>query len=119
MNRETFVTIFSALMAEADAELLREAEGLVFWRRRELRTARVQQFSPGQVIVYLTGNGKTQKIGTIDHLNRFSVTVKHQHATEGYTAEVVTIERVLRPYGQLASAELPPSFGKRGPDAPA
>lgn len=99
MRRETFVTLVSTIISEADDELLREAEGLVFWRKRELRQEKVKQYRAGQKIVYLARDGKTEKQGTIDHLNKFSVTVKHDHPTEGYTPEVVQIERVLRDAG--------------------
>jgi hypothetical protein len=74
---------------------MNEREGLVFWRKRELRTEAVKQYKPGQMIRYLLKDGKTVKVGTIDHLNRFSVTVKHHHPRESYTSEIVQIERVL------------------------
>jgi hypothetical protein len=95
MKRETFVTIMSSLLAEANHELLREAEGLVFWRKRELRAEEVQEYEPGQTIEYLAKDGRTRKQGTIAKLNKYSVTVRHPHATEGYKPEVIMIERVL------------------------
>lgn len=95
MKRETFIAIMSSLMSEANHELLREADGLVFWRKRELRAEEVRLYRPGQQIEYLARDGKTHKTGVIDHLNKFSVTVKHPDATQGYKPEVVPIERVL------------------------
>lgn len=118
MRRETFIQILSALMAEADDELLREAEGLVFWRKRELRAEKVQLYAPGQYIAYLAKDGKTRKVGMIDHLNKFSVSIKHPDAHEGFKPEVVMIERVLglnnRPIETDYSypVDLPPGFGQ-------
>ena len=94
MKRETFVSILSATLAEADEELLREAEGLVFWRRRELRALRVQEFSAGERISFTMPDGTTRD-GTIHHLNRYSITVHEAHPTSGYTAIVIPVERVL------------------------
>lgn len=94
MKRETFVQILSALLAEADDELLREAEGLVFWRKRELRAQLVQQYRAGDVIEYTLANGQ-RKTGKIHHLNKYSVTVRWTHQTQGYQSEVIAIERVL------------------------
>jgi hypothetical protein len=102
IRRETFVSCLTSLLAEADAALLSEAEGLVFWRKRELRALRVAEYSAGQFIRYLAKDGQTELNGRIDHLNRYSVSVKRDHPTEGYSIEVVAIERVLglgmRPY---------------------
>lgn len=95
MRRETFVSLVSTIISEADEELLREAEGLVFWRKRELRAERVQEYEPGQIIEYLAKDGRTRKQGPIAKLNKYSVTVRHPHETEGYKPEVIMIERVL------------------------
>lgn len=99
IRRETFVTIITALLGDADEELVREAEGLIFWRKRELRQDKVREYKAGERIVYLARDGKTEKQGTIDHLNKFSVSVKHDDPHEGYKPEVVQIERVLRRAG--------------------
>lgn len=95
MRRETFVAILSAALAEADADLVSEAKGLIFWRERELKAETVRRYAPGLVINFLAKDGTTRKQGTIDHLNKFSVSVKHSHPTEGFVVEVVPIERVL------------------------
>lgn len=94
MKRETFIALLSATLAEADAELLSEARDLLGWRERELRTARVRLFAPGQEIEYLAKDGETHLNGIVDHLNRFSLTVRHGHSL-GFDSEVVPIERVL------------------------
>lgn len=94
MKRETFVQIMSALLAEADAELLREAEGLVFWRKRELRAELVTHYSVGQEITYQMPGG-SKKSGAIHQLNRFSVSVRHPHPIVGYTVDVVPVERII------------------------
>lgn len=98
MKRETFITCLQALLSEADDELLREAEGLVFWRRRELRAARVQELAPflGQEVEYLARDGATRKRGTLDHLNKYSISVKIPSETAGYIVTVVPIERYLQ-----------------------
>lgn len=97
MKRETFITCLQALLAEADEELLREAEGLTFWRRRELRAAAIQLMAPliGQPIIYLARDGHTQCEGVLDHLNKYSVTVKTDDPLTGYTAKVVPLERLI------------------------
>ena len=98
MKRENFVTAIQALLSEADEELLREAEGLVFWRRRELRAAAIALYRPlvGQTIRYLARDGRTELEGELDHLNKYSVTVKTSfNAVTGYTATVVPLERIL------------------------
>lgn len=98
IERATFVAILSALLAVCDEALVREAKNLLYGRERELRAARVRKYSPGQFIVYLLKDGKTEQEGTIDHLNQFSVSVKRPHATQGYITEVVPIERILPRY---------------------
>lgn len=75
MKRETFLAILSAALAEADGELLAEAKGLVFWRERALRTERVQEFAPGQIVTWHEPAGATWH-SVIDHLNQFSLSVK-------------------------------------------
>lgn len=95
MKRETFVAILSAALAEADVDLVIEAQNLIQGRYRILRQLRVQQFRAGQDIVYLARDGHTHRRGTIDHLNRFSVTVLRPHPTEGTASEVVGVERII------------------------
>lgn len=95
MKRETFIALLSATLAEADAELLSEARNLLGWRERELRTARVREFAPGDNIEYLAKDGKTHLFGTVDHLNRFSLTIRYAEPLQGFRPEVVPIERVL------------------------
>lgn len=94
MKRETFVSLVSTLLSEADDELLREAEGLCFWRRRELRAERVKLFMAGQQIEYLTKDGR-KRVRPIDHLNKYSVSVKVPRDGGGWTVEVIPIERVI------------------------
>ena len=96
MNRDPFIAILTALLSEADEELLREADGLLFWRRRELRAARTAQLAPlvGKTIGYLTKAG-TVREAQLDHLNKYSVSVKELHPTEGYKLTVVPVERVV------------------------
>lgn len=97
MKRETFVQIISALLAEADDELIREAEGLLFWRKRELRSQRVKRLAPlvGVEIFYFAKDGKTKQRATLAKLNKYSVSVKRPHAERGYIVEVVPVERVI------------------------
>lgn len=95
MKRETFVAIGSALVAEADGALLQELEGLVFWRKRELRQELVKAYAPGQLIEYYGKDGQTKLRGRIDHLNKFSVSVHRPDSEQGFIPEVVQIERVL------------------------
>lgn len=97
MKRETFITCLQALLSEADDELLREAEGLVFWRRRELRAAEVAKMEPGQYIIYTQKDG-TQAGGTIHKLNKFSVTVHKSDAHTGYIPLVIAVERIVGVY---------------------
>jgi hypothetical protein len=75
MKRETFLSILGAVLAEADAALLSEAKGLVFWRERELRSERVRQFEPGQIVDWREP-GSFYMRSVIDHLNQFSLSVK-------------------------------------------
>lgn len=95
MKRETFVAILSAALTEADTDLVSEAKGLIFWRERELKAEAVRRYSPGLIINFLAKDGTTRKQGTIDHLNKYSVSVKHPHPGEGFIIEVVPIDRVL------------------------
>lgn len=98
MKRETFITCLQALLSESDDELLREAEGLVFWRRRELRALRVQELAPylGREVEYLARDGRTIKRGALDHLNKYSISVKTDDHLTGYAVKVVPIERYLQ-----------------------
>lgn len=96
MKRETFVAILGAALAEADDSLLVEASNLVQGRWRTLRQEKVQRFAPGDYIEYLARDGQTRKVGVVDHLNKFSVSIRRPSTLEGYTVEVVGIERVLR-----------------------
>lgn len=75
MKRETFLAVFGAMLAEADAALLSEAKGLVFWRERELRTEMVRLYAPGQIVDWREPGGFTMR-SIIDHLNAFSLSVK-------------------------------------------
>lgn len=107
MNRDLFVAILSPLIGASDAELLREAEGLIFWRKRELRAQLVQLYKPGQAIQYLAKDGHTRKEGIIDHLNKYSVTLRHPNQITGYWTEVLPIERVLGPSTGNSNANTP------------
>jgi hypothetical protein len=97
VRRETFVAILSAILAEASDELISEAEGLVFWRKRELRAARVSAYTVGQTVAYRTATSERVRTGQIAKLNKYSVTIRIPSATEGYVAQVVPIERVIGP----------------------
>lgn len=93
MKRETFVSILSSLLAEADEQLLSEAKGLLFWRDRELRAEAIQRFTPGEEIEYVTPLGEARR-GKIQRLNRFSVTIHDPSPDQGYLAIVVPLERI-------------------------
>jgi hypothetical protein len=95
VKRETFIALLSATLAEADDALILEAQHLLNWRWRTLREEKVQKFSPGEFIEYLAKDGTSRLRGTVDHLNRFSLTVRHPDSVAGYLNEVVPIERVL------------------------
>jgi hypothetical protein len=98
MKRETFVAILGAALAEADAELLREAENLVFGRKRSLREDEVRKYTPGEYVLFTSSDGKSQLRGRVHHLNKFSLTLEY-FASSAYDAkaqrEVVPVERVL------------------------
>lgn len=76
MKRETFIAILGAALAEADAALLSEAKGLVFWRERELRSELVRAYTPGQIVEWQEPAAPIPAVSVIDHLNQFSLSIK-------------------------------------------
>jgi hypothetical protein len=87
-----FHRIAQALISGATQDELGAVKNLVFWRERELKQEQVQQYKPGDEIIYLLEDSKTEEKGTIHHLNKLSVSI-HKGAGQ-YLA--VPIERVKR-----------------------
>lgn len=92
MTRDEFLTIAQLLVSGADEPLLSELKGLVFWRERELRAARVLAYAPGDEVEYLLRDGSTRRTGTVSHLNKFSLSLWRG---AGQTV-AVPIERIVR-----------------------
>jgi hypothetical protein len=95
-----FHRIAQALISGATQDELGAVKNLVFWRERELKQELVQQYKPGDEIVYLLQDSKTEEKGTIHHLNKLSVSI-HKGGGQ-YLA--VPIERVK---GTVRSPNMP------------
>jgi hypothetical protein len=87
-----FHRIAQALISGATQDELATVKNLIFWRERELKQEQVKQYKPGDEIIYLLADSKTEEAGTIHHLNKLSVSI-HKGAGQ-YLA--VPIERVKR-----------------------
>lgn len=92
-----FHRIVQVLISEAGQDELNAIKGLVFWRERELKQEMVQQYSPGDEIIYLLEDSKTEEKGVVHHLNKMSLSV---HAGNGQY-KAIPIERVREKAVQL------------------
>ena len=94
MQRETFVAILAALLAEVDdASLLEEASSQLAAVRSRLRHATIQRLEVGDLITYRTVSGEERE-APVFQKNRFSVTVRYSDGGQFFKL-VIPAERIL------------------------